>query len=86
MDEAKMLANRKFGFEKKEGLLLLCYFYHSNNYNHFEGYDRRKYKESKSIDVFSLAQNPNECEALEKKLIKKYKEMGWGIKREYWYD
>lgn len=86
MDEAKILANRKFGFEKKKGLLLLCYFYHKSNSPHFESWDLRKYQKHKSIDVFSLAANPNEAENIAISISEKYKNMGWDIEKEYWYD
>ena len=82
--DAQKQANEKFGFEKREGLLMLVTNYgrmhqYSFSVNEiFECYDLRKYKSHEYKVVYGNDVRLSEEEIAD--IIKEYKEMGWDVR------
>lgn len=85
MDEAKILANRKFGFEKKGKILALYHIrspisrFYSFDEAIFWNYDLRKYKEWKAIEVPVSDCGLHIKTEYAKKIEKEYKDKGWKV-------
>jgi hypothetical protein len=78
IQSAKRQANKKFGFEMKEGLLALVFDMHHRMQQRsfdeseiFDGYNLRKYKQAKWVKLYDEDQI--------EKHTKEYKAKGWDV-------